>query len=45
MELKGGSPAHTGDPLPDRWALTADLQTVAERWGIAPERDLVCLHH
>ena len=45
MELKGASPAHTGDPLPDRWALTNDLRTIAERWRITPEEDLVCTHH
>jgi len=44
MELKGGNPSHNGDPLPDRWALTTDLRSVAERWKISPERDLVCTH-
>ena len=44
MELKGGNPSHNGDPLPDRWALTPDLRSVAERWKISPERDLVCTH-
>jgi hypothetical protein len=44
MELKGGNPTHAGDPLPDRWALTNDLRSVAERWKIAPEEDLVCTH-
>lgn len=44
MELKGGNPGHTGDPLPDRWSLNNDLALVADRWQIAPERDLVCHH-
>src|ERR1051325_8247986 len=45
MELKGANPAHAGEAQPDRWGLNPDLQTVAQRWGIAPERDLVCTHH
>jgi len=44
MELKGGNPSHTGEPLPDRWPLTADLEGVAQRWKITPQRDLVCTH-
>ena len=44
MELKGGNPAHTGDPAPDRWPLTNDLSAVAERWQIQPARDLACHH-
>lgn len=44
MELKGGSPAYSGEPLPDRWALSADLADVARRWAIEPARDLVCTH-
>jgi aryl-alcohol dehydrogenase-like predicted oxidoreductase len=44
MELKGGNPKHTGEILPDRWAITGDLESVAARWKIAPERDLVCTH-
>jgi aryl-alcohol dehydrogenase-like predicted oxidoreductase len=44
MELKGGNPSHVGDPLSDRWSLTPDLESVAQRWGIRPERDLVCTH-
>ena len=42
MELKGGNPAHQGDPQPDRWALNADLEAVGQRWGVDPRRDLVC---
>ena len=41
MALKGGSPAHEGDERPDAWPLDDDLRAVAQRWGIAPERDLV----
>ena len=44
MELKGGNPAHAGDPLPDRWPLTDELRGVAQRWKIAPEQDLICTH-
>jgi aryl-alcohol dehydrogenase-like predicted oxidoreductase len=41
MALKGGSPVHEGAPRPDAWPLDESLRSVAERWGIAPERDLV----
>ena len=44
MELKGGSPSHSGEPLPDRWPLSADLLEVAKRWAIEPQRDLACTH-
>ncbi len=44
MALKGGNPDHLGEPLPDRWTVTEDLRQVAERWKIAPDRDLVCKH-
>lgn len=44
MDLKGGNPDHVGEPLPDRWVVTAELASVAERWKIAPKRDLVCTH-
>ena len=44
MELKGGNPAHSGEPLPDRWSISNDLNLVAERWSIQPERDLICSH-
>jgi aryl-alcohol dehydrogenase-like predicted oxidoreductase len=40
MALKGASPEHSGEERPDRWDLDARLTQVAERWGIAPERDL-----
>jgi hypothetical protein len=44
MDLKGGNPAHTGEPLPDRWALTNDLTQVAQRWHIDPAAALACTH-
>ena len=40
MALKGATPDHDGDERPDRWAMSAAQATLAERWGIAPERDL-----
>ena len=40
MLLKGGAPDYSGEPRPDRWELDADLDAVAQRWGIEPERDL-----
>jgi aryl-alcohol dehydrogenase-like predicted oxidoreductase len=44
MELKGGNPGHTGEPVADRWSLNNDLEEIAKRWGIDPRRDLVCMH-
>jgi len=44
MTLKGGNPEHIGEPLPDRWELNPDLNRVAERWQIRPERDLINQH-
>ena len=41
MALKGGSPTHAGEELPDRWPLDEHLATVAGRWSIEPDRDLV----
>jgi aryl-alcohol dehydrogenase-like predicted oxidoreductase len=43
MALKGASPEHSGEERPDRWDLDERLTQVAERWGIAPERDLTKL--
>jgi aryl-alcohol dehydrogenase-like predicted oxidoreductase len=40
MALKGASPEHSGEERPDRWHLDDHLAQVAERWGIAPDRDL-----
>lgn len=44
MSLKGGNPEHSGETLPDRWTVDADLEAVAARWGVQPERDLVKAH-
>jgi aryl-alcohol dehydrogenase-like predicted oxidoreductase len=40
MALKGAAPGFAGDPLPDRWPITAELRALAGRWGIEPARDL-----
>jgi aryl-alcohol dehydrogenase-like predicted oxidoreductase len=40
MALKGAAPGFEGEPLPDRWAVTPELDELAERWGIDPRRDL-----
>ena len=45
MSLKGASAEHTGDPLPDRWSLDADLEAAADRWNIDPVRDLANAMH
>ncbi len=44
MELKGGNPSYSGEPAPDRWPLSTELDQVAERWQIVPTRDLACTH-
>ncbi len=44
MVLKGGTPAHEGDERADSWPMTEELRTVATRWSIHPERDLVKTH-
>jgi aryl-alcohol dehydrogenase-like predicted oxidoreductase len=41
MVLKGASPDHQGEERPDRWRPEERLTSVAARWGIDPERDLV----
>lgn len=41
MALKGASAEYEGPPAADRWPLTSELRALAERWGIAPERDLL----
>jgi aryl-alcohol dehydrogenase-like predicted oxidoreductase len=41
MPLKGASPDFCGEARPDRWELDAQLEALATRWGIEPERDLV----
>lgn len=43
MALKGGTPGHSGEPMPDSWPMEDDLIEVAGRWGIDPARDLVHL--
>jgi aryl-alcohol dehydrogenase-like predicted oxidoreductase len=40
MALKGANPDHEGPSRPDRWELDGELRMLAERWDIAPERDL-----
>jgi aryl-alcohol dehydrogenase-like predicted oxidoreductase len=40
MSLKGADPQHEGEPRPDRWPLSPQLDAVARRWGIEPDRDL-----
>jgi hypothetical protein len=40
MSLKGADPQHEGEARPDRWPLTPELDALARRWGIEPERDL-----
>jgi aryl-alcohol dehydrogenase-like predicted oxidoreductase len=40
MALKGAAPDHQGEPQPDRWPLTPELDALAGRWGIDPRRDL-----
>ena len=44
MSLKGGNPNYSGDAVADGWEMNEDLQSVAERWRIQPEEDLVCTH-
>jgi aryl-alcohol dehydrogenase-like predicted oxidoreductase len=41
MALKGAAPDFEGEPLADRWPLSAELAALAGRWGIDPARDLV----
>ncbi len=41
MALKGASVEYDGEPLADRWELGERLADLAERWSIAPARDLV----
>jgi aryl-alcohol dehydrogenase-like predicted oxidoreductase len=40
MALKGAAADHEGEPQPDRWALTPELDRLASRWGIDPRRHL-----
>jgi hypothetical protein len=41
MLLKGGHPSFEGEEQADRWTLDSRLSEVADRWRIAPARDLV----
>ncbi len=43
MALKGANPAHEGAARPDRWGMSDELDALAARWEIAPERDLAQL--
>jgi aryl-alcohol dehydrogenase-like predicted oxidoreductase len=43
MVLKGASADYDGEAAPDRWPLSGRLRELAERWEIAPERDLAHL--
>ncbi|HEY2801385.1 MAG TPA: aldo/keto reductase [Chthoniobacterales bacterium] len=45
MSLKGANAECLGDPLPDRWPLSEELEAVAKRWNIDPGRDLVHAVH
>jgi hypothetical protein len=40
MLLKGATPDHEGEALPDRWALDHELVATGARWGIDAEADL-----
>jgi aryl-alcohol dehydrogenase-like predicted oxidoreductase len=40
MTLKGASAEYAGEALADRWQLGDDDREIADRWRIAPERDL-----
>lgn len=44
MALKGASPEHSGEPLPDRWPLAEDHREAGRRWQVDPDRDLVLRH-
>ena len=44
MSLKGANPEFRGDPAPDRWPITPELEKVGSRWGIVANKDLVCTH-
>ncbi len=40
MSLKGASPQYLGKPQADQWPMTPELEDVAARWQIIPDRDL-----
>jgi len=43
MALKGASPDYEGTERPDRWGMSDELEELATRWEISPERDLTQL--
>jgi aryl-alcohol dehydrogenase-like predicted oxidoreductase len=43
MALKGANPDHEGAARADRWGMSEELESVAARWRIAPQRDLTQL--
>ena len=43
MALKGANPDHEGAARPDRWGMNEELEELATRWEIVPERDLTQL--
>ena len=40
MTLKGASPVYQGDPVADQWPLDEQLQELAARWEIDPDKQL-----
>lgn len=42
VPLKGASRQYAGVERADQWRMTDELEEVAERWGIEPDRDLYC---
>jgi len=40
MALKGASPVYQGDPVADQWPLDEQLQQLAARWEIDPDKQL-----
>ncbi len=40
MTLKGASPVYEGDPVADQWPLDEQLQQLAARWEIDPDKQL-----
>ncbi|MEM7145143.1 MAG: chlorite dismutase family protein [Verrucomicrobiota bacterium] len=42
MPLKGGTRQYQGEPQADQWPASPDLEDVAKRWNIEPDRDLYC---
>ena len=42
VPLKGASRQYSGRERADAWPMSPELEQVAERWGIEPDRDLLC---